>query len=124
VLWDDGDAEPEVNHAEDGYFEGTKLPRIHIGDPAHAQLMGETQWLAGHVESMAGGIEDRERATSGGTLLANVNPTFTWVRLAQRIPVRIKLDSPSPDIRLIAGRTATVLVGRSDGKDGTRSSPR
>ena len=101
-------------HVE-GYFEETKLPRIRVGAAAHVQLMGETQWLAGHVESIAGGIEDRERSTSVSTLLANVNPTFNWVRLAQRIPVRIKLDNPSSDIRLTVGRTATVLVGSSDG---------
>jgi RND family efflux transporter MFP subunit len=100
----------------DGYFEETKLPRIRLGAPAHVQLMGETQWIAGHVQSIAGGIEDRERSTSGSTLLADVNPTFNWVRLAQRIPVRIKLDNPSPDIRLTVGRTATVVVGSVDGE--------
>jgi RND family efflux transporter MFP subunit len=96
----------------DGYFEETKLPRIHVGAPAHVQLMGDSQWMAGHVDSIAGGIEDRERTTSSSTLLADVNPTFNWVRLAQRIPVRIRLDNPSPQIRLIPGRTATVLVAQ------------
>ncbi len=93
----------------DGYFEETKLPRIHVGDQVTAQLMGESRKLAGHVVSIAGGIEDRERAPSAN-LLANVNPTFSWVRLAQRIPVRVVLDQPPPDIRLIAGRTVTVTV--------------
>ncbi len=98
----------------DGYFEETKLPRIHIGDAAQVQLMGEGLWLTGHVESIAGGIVDRDRS-SGANLLANVNPTFNWVRLAQRIPVRIVLDKAPADMRLIPGRTATVRIGSSKG---------
>ncbi|MCK8783123.1 HlyD family secretion protein [Roseomonas sp. NAR14] len=92
-----------------GYFEETKLPRIHPGAPATIRLMGETALIRGHVESIAGGIVDRERG-EGTNLLANVNPTFNWVRLAQRIPVRIALDEVPPGIRLVAGRTATVTV--------------
>ena len=93
----------------DGYFEETKLPRIHVGDRATVQLMGESRTLSGYVQSIAGGIEDRERGASAN-LLPNVNPTFSWVRLAQRIPVRIVLDKPPAEILLIAGRTATVTV--------------
>ena len=93
----------------DGYFEETKLPRIHVGDRATVQLMGGSEKLDGHVESISGGIEDRERGASAN-LLPNVNPTFSWVRLAQRIPVRVLLDKPPPDVRLVAGRTATVTV--------------
>src|ERR1700712_5494521 len=74
----------------EGYFEETKLPRIHVGDKASIRLMGEDALIGGHVESVAGGIEDRERS-AGPNLLANVNRTFAWVRLAQRIPVRITL---------------------------------
>ena len=95
----------------EGYFEETKLRRIHLGDPVTIHLMGEDQPLRGRVEGVAGGIEDRER-TNGSSLLANVNPTFSWVRLAQRIPVRIKLDHVPDDLRLIIGRTATVSVDR------------
>jgi multidrug resistance efflux pump len=102
----------------DGYFEETKLPRIHIGDRVSVLLMGESRLLYGHVESIAGGIEDRERSPSSD-LLSNVNPTFNWVRLAQRVPVRVKLDNPPPDVRLIAGRTATVSVLGPDGKPAT-----
>jgi multidrug resistance efflux pump len=92
-----------------GYFEETKLGRIHVGAPVRVRMIGETQWLEGHVDSIAAAIEDRER--SGSTnLLANVNPTFNWVRLAQRIPVRVQLDRVPPDTRLIMGRTATVEV--------------
>jgi RND family efflux transporter MFP subunit len=93
----------------DGYFEETKLPRIHLGDRVKIELMGEARSFDGHVESISGGIEDRERGASAN-LLPNVSPTFNWVRLAQRIPVRIALDGPPPDLRLIAGRTATVTV--------------
>jgi RND family efflux transporter MFP subunit len=99
----------------DGYFEETKLPRIHIGDRVSVLMMGESQLLYGHVESIAGGIEDRERGPSSN-LLPNVSPTFNWVRLAQRVPVRIMLDKPPADVRLIAGRTATVSVLGPDGK--------
>jgi RND family efflux transporter MFP subunit len=105
----------------DGYFEETKLPRIHVGNRVSVRLMGESQLLYGHVESIAGGIEDRERSPSAN-LLSNVNPTFNWVRLAQRVPVRVKLDNPPPDVRLIAGRTATVSVLGPDGKPATADS--
>jgi RND family efflux transporter MFP subunit len=93
----------------DGYFEETKLPSIRVGDRALVHIMGIKAELAGTVESIDAGIEDRERSQSSDAL-ANVNPTFSWVRLAQRIPVRIKLDPTGRDIRLIAGRTATVSI--------------
>jgi len=93
----------------EGYFEETKLPRIRIGDPVSVRIMGEPRLLKGHVESIAGGIEDRERGPSGN-LLPNISPTFSWVRLAQRVPVRVKLENPPPEVRLIAGRTVTVTV--------------
>jgi multidrug resistance efflux pump len=93
----------------DGYFEETKLPRIQVGDRATIRLMGMDADLHGTVESIAAAIEDRERASSGANL-ANVNPTFSWVRLAQRIPVRVKLDRVSDGMRLIPGRTATVSI--------------
>jgi multidrug resistance efflux pump len=93
----------------DGYFEETKLPRIHIGDAAVVRLMGEPRLLRGHVDSIAFAIEDRER-TQSANLVANVNPTFSWVRLAQRIPVRVRLDEVAPGVMLIAGRTATVVI--------------
>lgn len=93
----------------DGYFEETKLSRIHVGDPVHIHLMGDSTKLTGHVESIAAGIEDRDRA-EGSNLLANVTPTFSWVRLAQRVPVRITLDPVPNDAMLVAGRTATVEI--------------
>jgi RND family efflux transporter MFP subunit len=93
----------------EGYFEETKLPAIHIGDPASIYLMGIANEIKGHVESIAGGVQDRERA-GGEAQLANVNPSFTWVRLAQRIPVRIVIDDVPPGLRLVPGQTATVEV--------------
>jgi multidrug resistance efflux pump len=71
--------------------------------------MGESAWIDGHVQSIAGGVSDRERVT-GPDLLANVNPTFSWVRLAQRIPVRIALDRVPPGVQVVVGRTATVQI--------------
>ena len=93
-----------------GYFEETKLRRIHVGDAVRVQLMGADTDLPGHVTSIAPGIEDRER-TDSSRLLANVNPTFSWVRLAQRVPVRVTLDQPA---HLVAGQTATVMVSPAD----------
>ena len=95
-------------HVE-GYFEETKLARIHVGDKVQVHLMGDPVRLTGHVESIAAGIEDRDRA-EGANLLANVNPTFSWVRLAQRVPVRIVLDQLPDGVALVAGRSATVEV--------------
>jgi multidrug resistance efflux pump len=93
----------------DGYFEETKLPHIQIGDRVAIRLMGNATPLTGHVESIAAGIEDRDRV-QGANLLADVNPTFSWVRLAQRVPVRVSLDDIPADGTLVAGRTATVEV--------------
>lgn len=99
----------------DGYFEETKLQRIAIGDRARVLPVGERGEIAGHVESIAGGIADRERQESSD-LLANVNPTFSWVRLAQRVPVRIALDRVPPGIRLVTGRTVTIIVVPANGR--------
>jgi len=93
----------------EGYFEETKLPRIHVGDKVRVRLMGQKQILHGHVTSIAAGIADRERSDSSD-LLANINPTFSWVRLSQRIPVRVKLDDVPAGVELVLGRTATVAI--------------
>jgi multidrug resistance efflux pump len=77
-------------------------------------LMGDTARLRGHVESIAAGIEDRDRS-AGSNLLANVTPIFSWVRLAQRVPVRIALDDVPATTTLVAGRTATVEILPRDG---------
>ncbi|SDQ36284.1 efflux RND transporter periplasmic adaptor subunit [Paraburkholderia tuberum] len=91
-----------------GYFEETKLPHVRVGDQAEVRLMsGGT--LQGHVESISRGIYDRDNPQSH-ELLADVNPTFNWVRLAQRVPVRVRIDSVPPDVMLAAGTTCTVVV--------------
>lgn len=93
-----------------GYFEETKLDKIYVGAPASVQLMGSSETYKGHVQGVASGIEDRERTSTNG-LLANVNPTFSWVRLAQRVPVKIVLDEvPHDQLAFVAGRTATVHI--------------
>ncbi|UQY33913.1 HlyD family secretion protein [Pseudomonas fulva] len=91
------------------YFEETKLPRIQVGAPVEIWLMGGEQEIRGEVEGISRGITDRN-ASPDGQLLANVEPTFNWVRLAQRIPVRIKLDSLPEKVQLSAGMTASVRV--------------
>jgi len=93
----------------DGYFEETRLRGVAPGQPVDIRLMGEDVALQGHVESIAAGIEDRYR-TDGSSLLPNVTPAFDWVRLAQRIPVRIRIDQVPAGVQLISGRTATVTV--------------
>ncbi|MEB2871681.1 HlyD family secretion protein [Pseudomonas rhizosphaerae] len=91
-----------------GFFEETKLPHVHVGDAAQLQMMsGET--LSGHVESISRGIYDRDNPQSR-ELIADVNPTFNWVRLAQRVPVRIQLDAVPDGMLLAAGTTCTVIV--------------
>jgi RND family efflux transporter MFP subunit len=93
----------------DGYFEETALKLIHEDDPATIWLLGYRETLKGHVEGVARGIVV-SNATPGKSGLASVNPIFTWVRLAQRVPVRIHLDAVPPDVRLVIGMTATVEV--------------
>ncbi|WP_233802379.1 efflux RND transporter periplasmic adaptor subunit [Paraburkholderia sp. HP33-1] len=96
-----------------GYFEETKLPHVRVGDQAEVRLMsGGT--LQGHVESISRGIYDRDNPQSH-ELLADVNPTFNWVRLAQRVPVRVKIDSVPADVMLAAGTTCTVVVRPGSG---------
>jgi len=107
----------------EGYFEETKLPAIRVGDRASVYLMGIADEVEGHVQSIAGGVEDRERAGADGQL-ANVNPSFTWVRFAQRIPVRIAIDKIPRNVRMIPGQTVTVIVHpRKDGREIHRSLP-
>ena len=94
-----------------GYFEETKLPQVHVGDSVDIRLMSGGIRLRGTVESIARGITDAA-APAGSDLLANVNPTFNWVRLAQRVPVRVRIDTdhmPAGTV-LAAGMTATLIV--------------
>ena len=93
----------------DGYFEETSLERIANGDPAKIKLMGYNRPLAGRVDSVARAITVAN-PQPGGEGLASVKPIFTWVRLAQRIPIRIHLDHVPQGVRLVAGMTATVEI--------------
>ncbi|KDB05807.1 efflux transporter, RND family, MFP subunit [Burkholderia sp. lig30] len=106
----------------DGYFEETKLRGIHIGQPVDITVMGEPKPLRGHVQSIVAAIEDRDRSQSAN-LLPNVNPAFSWVRLAQRIPVRVALDEVPDDFRMIAGRTATVSMRAADARRDDAATP-
>jgi multidrug resistance efflux pump len=89
----------------DGYFEETNLAKIHVGDPARISLMGYHQIVRGHVGSIARGI-NVPNAQPNHQGLAIVNPIFTWVRLAQRVPVHVRIDA----VQLAAGMTATVQI--------------
>lgn len=93
----------------DGYFEETKLSQVCEGDRAHIQLVGYAQLIDGHVDSVARGIQvaNAEPNLQG---LATVNPIYTWVRLAQRIPVHVNVDRVPSGVRLVAGLTATVRI--------------
>jgi multidrug resistance efflux pump len=93
----------------DGYFEETSLGRIHDDDPATVKLMGYSQVVRGHVGGVARGI-NVPNAQPDQAGLASVNPIFTWVRLAQRVPVRIHIDQVPDGVRLVAGATATVQI--------------
>ncbi|WP_130619066.1 HlyD family secretion protein [Dyella amyloliquefaciens] len=94
-----------------GYFEETKLPHLRVGDPVDIRLMSGGTHLKGRIIGVARGITDRDNPT-GKDLLADVNPTFNWVRLAQRVPVRIAIDEASvpKDVVLAAGMTASIDV--------------
>jgi multidrug resistance efflux pump len=97
----------------DGYFEETNLAAIQEGDPANIKLMGYRQVVHGHVASIARGI-NVANAQPDQAGLASVNPIFTWVRLAQRVPVRIQIDQVPNGVRLVQGMTATVEVDHRD----------
>jgi RND family efflux transporter MFP subunit len=93
----------------DGYFEETKLRHIALGDAAQVTLLDGAPAILGHVAGIAAGITDAERVANP-TLLAEIDPTFTWVRLARRIPVRIALDRVPAGEQLVAGMTCTVSI--------------
>jgi multidrug resistance efflux pump len=93
----------------DGYFQESSLRAIREGDPATIKLMGYSELVRGHVGSIARGI-NVANTQSNQQGLATVNPIFTWVRLAQRIPVRIEIDQVPKGVTLVAGMTATVQI--------------
>ena len=93
----------------DAYFEETQLASVRQGDPAKIKLMGYSQIVRGEVAGIARGI-NVPNAQPDQAGLATVNPIFTWVRLAQRVPVRIRINQLPDGVRLVAGMTATVEV--------------
>jgi multidrug resistance efflux pump len=93
----------------DAYFEETALSRIQEGDAATIKLMGYTPLLRGRVQGLARGI-DVPNAAPDASGLASVNPIFTFVRLAQRVPVRVHIDEVPEGVNLVAGMTATVQI--------------
>src|SRR5271168_4757767 len=93
----------------DGYFEETKLARLCIGDRAEAKLMGYALPIVGHVTTVTRGISVSD-AAAGAQGLPNVDPVYTWVRLAQRVPVRIAIDHVPAGVPLVSGTTATITI--------------
>jgi len=91
------------------YFEETKIPHIRPGASAEIYLMDGSPALQGTVAGIARGITDQDNR-DGPELLSSVNPTFTWVRLAQRIPVRIHITHVPPGVLVSAGMTCTVVI--------------
>ena len=99
----------------DGYFEETKLANLCVGDRAEAKLMGYSAPIIGHIATVTRGVSVSNAAASTQGL-PNVDPVYTWVRLAQRVPVRIAIDKVPSGVPLVSGLTATVTI--RDGKDG------
>jgi multidrug resistance efflux pump len=99
----------------DAYFEETQLASMHEGDSATIKLMGYSQIVRGEVSGVARGIKV-SNAQSDPQGLAAVNPIFTWVRLAQRVPVHVGIDQVPDGVRLVAGTTATVQVDARPGR--------
>lgn len=105
----------------DGYFEETKMGRVCVGDRAEAQLMGYGQPILGHVKSVTRGVSV-SNAAAGAQGLPNVDPIYTWVRLAQRVPVRLAIDTVPTGVPLVSGMTATVSIRQpATGNHGTWS---
>jgi RND family efflux transporter MFP subunit len=93
----------------DGYFEETKMAHVCVGDRAEAALMGYRDPILGRVQSITRGISVSNAAPSTQGL-PNVDPVYTWVRLAQRVPVRISITDVPAGIPLVSGMTATVTI--------------
>jgi multidrug resistance efflux pump len=93
----------------EAYFEETKIPHIRPGTSAEIYLMDGSPPLQGSVMGVARGITDQDNK-DGPELLSSINPTFTWVRLAQRIPVGIHLTHVPPGVLISAGMTCTVVM--------------
>ena len=100
----------------DGYFEETKMARVCVGDAVEARLMGYARPILGRVETVTRGISVSD-ATPGTQSLPSVDPVYTWVRLAQRVPVRIRITEVPAGVPLVSGMTVTVSVRDGEGRD-------
>jgi multidrug resistance efflux pump len=106
-----------------GYFRENLIAHVSPGDRAIVTLMSyPDQPLRGRVDSIGWGISQSDGST-GYDLLPNVNPTFQWIRLAQRIPVRVRLDEVPQGVELRVGTTASVLVMTGSANAGGASVP-
>ena len=93
-----------------GYFRESMLEKIHIGDRAVVTLMAyQDRPISGVVESIGWGIAHSD-GNPGNNLLPSIKPVFQWIRLAQRIPVRIKLKQLPEGVALRFGLTASVKI--------------
>jgi RND family efflux transporter MFP subunit len=102
----------------DGYFEETKMAHVCIGDRAEAALMGYRDPIVGRVETVTRGISVSNAAPSTQGL-PSVDPVYTWVRLAQRVPVRIRITDVPPGVPLVSGMTATVTIRHDEARAST-----
>ena len=93
-----------------GFFREDKIKDVRIGDDAIVTLMAYPDTpLKGKVDSIGWGIALSD-GNPGNNLLPSIKPVFQWIRLAQRIPVRIKLDTLPDNVKLRFGLTASVMV--------------
>lgn len=97
----------------DAYFEETKMAGVCVDDRVEAQLMGYSTPIVGRVETVTRGISV-SNAAAGAQGLPNVDPIYTWVRLAQRVPVRIAIEEVPRGVPLVSGMTATVTIKQAD----------
>jgi RND family efflux transporter MFP subunit len=100
----------------DGYFEETKMAHVCIGDRAEAALMGYRDPIVGRVQTVTRGISV-SNATPSTQGLPNVDPVYTWVRLAQRVPVRIRITHVPAGVPLVSGMTATVTIRGAEARE-------
>lgn len=92
-----------------GYFEETKLRHIHTGARADITLYSDNRPLTGVVQSIGRAIYDQSVESDSG-LVPDIKPNVPWVRLAQRVPVRIRLTGLPPNSTLVAGTTCTISI--------------
>jgi len=106
----------------DGYFKENLIADVNAGDRAIVTLMTYSDRpLEGRVDSIGWGIAQQDGST-GSDLLPTISASFEWIRLAQRVPVRVELIDLPEDIKLRVGTTCSVLL-MSDTNDGAQNKP-